>query len=204
MGYLLRQIIDSRRPIINIISSSGRVLTCLVDTGANMPVFTLGENEMVRCYPDAIKIEDAVALLAGFGNGITEASVYEIPSVIISADEGQDIVFKKLVMACVKRRSFGCNMIFSHQMFSKVDMCFLNKYGANKLRLEFEKHEFFIRPCWNLDIELKDKFGGKDVLETVYSFTQSQSDTSTISDRVSQMEEEMKQALANIDKEFEC
>lgn len=208
MGFISKKMVKGEKPAIMLESETGDELTCLFDTGANIPVYTSGMYELLDVFPSAVKIDDAVACLSGFGKGFNTADLYRIPRLAINSNDSlEKVEFINLVIAYLKRADFNFDMILSSTMFKHINYTICN-YGENRgnLVLEYEKAAYHIAPRWcllNGSIE-KLKYEGKDVLEAVYSFTQSQSDTSTISDRVSQMEEEMKQALADVDKEFEC
>lgn len=55
MGYLLKKKLLSSldKPSFDLLIKSERRMRCLFDTGADTPVFTLGDDALCKYFPDA-------------------------------------------------------------------------------------------------------------------------------------------------------
>lgn len=78
MGYLLKKKLLSSwdKPAFDLFIRSGLRMRCLFDTGADMPVFTLGNDALCKYFPDAQLQKELTYILSGFGKGSEEASCF--------------------------------------------------------------------------------------------------------------------------------
>ena len=67
----------SDKPSFDLVIRSELRLRCLFDTGADTPIFTLGDSALCKYFPDAQLQPDFTYILSGFGKGMETASVYK-------------------------------------------------------------------------------------------------------------------------------
>lgn len=97
-------------------------MRCLFDTGADIPVFTLGEEMLMMYFPDAILCEAFYAGISGFGKSEEQALIYNIPNFIIQSDTDQDYIqFNNLFVACVEKENIKYPLILSATMFKHMN-----------------------------------------------------------------------------------
>lgn len=124
-------------PLINITHKNTQI-ACLIDTGARVPVWCAGENELISYYPECKKL-DAVFLLSRFGRGQEIAKVYMIPNFELS-DGKNSIHYKNLLLAVINK-DFSFNMILSYTMFNKLNISFdtyTNRNGTHNIHPNFK------------------------------------------------------------------
>lgn len=205
MEYLLKKLnSNGGRPIFRTTSGSGVDITCLLDTGADIPVFTLGVESLLLHYPEAEEVQNLCVVLHGFGKEPEIVPVYKIPNFKIIGSNNAVIEYAILHVACTERSDIGVTMILSATMFSQMNYT-IHNIGIDSSRLEIEYNDrlFYTgvrRLTGNEEIlnDFKKKYGGVPV-DVVYSFTQSEQDSSQPLDRVAQMEAEIQQALADLE-----
>jgi hypothetical protein len=118
-------------PIIRNMADSRNL--CLIDTGANMPVWCTGENTFKQCYEDAIMMS-SVCILKGFGKDYEVCNVYNIPYFRLS-DGNKTIVFKNLPIA-VLERDYAFELIISNTMINQLNFSintFIKRNGICKV-----------------------------------------------------------------------
>ena len=65
------------RPVFEISAGNKtKSIRCLFDTGADIPVFTLGKEMLLLYFPNAVLQEQFYAEISGFGKGEEQASIY--------------------------------------------------------------------------------------------------------------------------------
>lgn len=79
------------RPIIYTDVANDMVIKCLIDTGADTPVWTSGERLFLKAFPDAELVEDILFELGGFGKESELVSVYKIPKFVIKSDYDNNV-----------------------------------------------------------------------------------------------------------------
>jgi hypothetical protein len=167
-----------------IIKNMGNQLKpyCLIDTGANTPVWCRGEKDLKEYYPDCIKM-DAIFIVSGFGTGKEIASVYKIPQFKLSDGKAQ-IVYNDMLIAVIKR-DFAFHMIVSYTMLNKFNIginTFSNKNMIHSLNPSFKiasySGEYHMRPKY-LDLSEYDNIENIEqyyktdkILDSIYIFTQ--------------------------------
>lgn len=154
---------------------------CLLDTGANVPVWCAGEESLKSYYHNCHK-QDAVFLLRGFGRGYEIAKVYIIPDFILS-DGKEEIHYNNLIVVVVER-DFSFNMILSYTMFNKMNISidtFTNRNGthnvAPNLRISSVKDTYMVRyklaDLSNFNKQtICQKCGTERILDSIYVFNQ--------------------------------
>ena len=111
------------RPVFDITVQNGdKKVRCLFDTGADIPVFTLGSEMLMMYFPDAVLCEDFYADISGFGKSEEQALIYNIPNFIIQSDIDQDCIqFNNLFVACIEKANIKYPFILSATMFKHMN-----------------------------------------------------------------------------------
>lgn len=166
MAYLLKKNLDNKsdRPIIYTDAANDMVIRCLIDTGANTPVWTLGEQLFLKAFPDAKLVDDILFELGGFGKESEVVPVYKIPKFVIKSDyDNNIIVFNNLLIACYIKKTIGTPLILSATMFKHTNYSILNVgEDAPMLTINYSKTEY----------EIGLRFKNKNRLDKIYSFIQ--------------------------------
>lgn len=167
-------------PIIKI-SHLNTQIECLVDTGARVPVWCAGEDELKSLYPNCIQ-DNSVFLLSGFGKGHEVAKVYTIPNFTLS--DGKDAINYKNLSVAVINKDFSFSMILSYTMFNKMNISidtFTNRNGAHSINPNIKINS--LRDTYNTRYKLKDisdydrlqiikKCNTENILDSIYIFNQ--------------------------------
>ena len=113
------QLTNTRSRQIFEYNLDGGKVKMLYDSGAQIPVWCVGELPLKAAYPDAVKTE-LTGNITGFGKEAEECTIFRIP--MFSLKSG-DIVFriKDLLVAEIYKPSIGCHLLLSETMFSKTD-----------------------------------------------------------------------------------
>lgn len=166
--------------ITNVISNENEI-DCLIDTGACVPVWCAGEQLLKTYYPMSIE-QDAIFILRGFGKGYETAKVYLIPEFILS-DGKQSILYKNMITA-VTNRDFAFDMIFSYNMFNKMNISidtFINKNGTHNVAPNIKIasiRDTYMMGYRKVDLhkyninQLTSRFGTQNILDSIYIFNQ--------------------------------
>jgi hypothetical protein len=131
MEKLLKMTIQNRyRPIVKICDKK---LTCLVDTGANINVFTLGSDYLKKLFPNAERIYRFNVVLDGFGKGEEKADLYKIKRIKLTSDIDDDYLnYEDVLVACCDKAKIGAGLVLSAGMFDKLNIEIrhdVGKYG---------------------------------------------------------------------------
>ena len=167
-------------PIINIVHKNTQI-QCLLDTGARVPVWCSGEEELKSYYKDSYE-QNAVFLLSGFGKGQEMAKVYVIPDFELS--DGKNTIHYKDLLIAVIDKDFSFNMILSYTMFNKMNMsinAFTTNDGAHKeapnLTIASPNAIYHVR--YKLadlsgysQTAIMQKCGTQNILDSIYIFNQ--------------------------------
>ena len=153
------------RPAIYVEANDAKI-KCLIDTGADTPVWTSGEELLLKAFPDAKLQKDLYFDLGGFGVGNEKVPVYKIEEFIIKSDyDDEYIVFKNLLVACCTRDRISYPMILSATMLKHINYSIINiGKRAPLFKMKYSKREYEIRPIF--------KNGANDILDKIYSFAQ--------------------------------
>lgn len=111
------------RPVFNVSAQNGmKEVRCLFDTGADIPVFTLGKEMLLLYFPNAILQENFYAEISGFGKGGEQALIYNIPNFKIQSDIDRDYIeFCNFFVACIEKESIKYPLILSATMFKHMN-----------------------------------------------------------------------------------
>ncbi len=167
-------------PIIKIVHKATHI-ACLFDTGANIPVWCSGEEELKYYYKDCYK-QNAVFMLAGFGKGQELAKAYIIPNFELS--DGKNTIHYKNLLVAVIERDFSFDMILSYTMFNKMNIsidAFTNRNGTHNvvpnLKIASQKAEYNVGykiaelSTYN-KTTIAQKYGIQNILDSIYIFSQ--------------------------------
>jgi hypothetical protein len=169
------------KPIIKNIDGELNPL-CLIDTGANTPVWCRGEADLKEYYPDCVK-ENSVFIISGFGTGIEIADVYKIPDFVLS--DGKNKIYYKDLLIAVINRDFSFHMIISYTMLNKMNISietFENKDNTHTiapiLNLNSLSEFYTIRPKY-INLEkyenrnaLIDYYHTDKIMDSIFIFNQ--------------------------------
>lgn len=166
MAYLLKKNLDNKsdRPIIYTDVANDMVIKCLIDTGADTPVWTSGETLFLKAFPDAELVDDILFELGGFGKESELVPVYKIPKFALKCDyDNNVIVFNNFLVACYVKNSISTPLILSATMFKHTNYSIIN-VGEDipMFTINYNKCEY----------EIGMRFKNKTKLDKVYSFIQ--------------------------------
>ncbi len=150
------------KPLFTTITKYDRKILCLFDTGATMPVWCSSEGLFKIVFPDAILLDEKF-VLSGFGKTPEIVNVYKIP-VFYLKDDNSSLEFRNLHIATSFGRSFGCDLILSYTMFTKMDCHILNRNLNNAvLQIDYDKD------IYNIGIMLSSKM--PNIVHKIYNFS---------------------------------
>ena len=168
MGYLLKKKLLSSwdKPAFDLLIRDKLKIRCLFDTGADTPVFTLGDDALCKYFPDAQLQKELTYILSGFGKGSEEASVYKIPEFIIRSDFDDDcILFHNLYIASCFKPAIAYPFILSATMFSHMNYTIINE-GKEAKCIEIQHS----KPVYNIGMVNSRLDNTK--LTKIYSFVE--------------------------------
>ncbi len=153
MGLLLKKKLLNLydKPSFELATRNELKLRCLFDTGADTPVFTLGDIILCKYFPDAQLQPDCTYMISGFGQGIETASVYKIPELVIKSDFDDDYIrFDNLYIASCSRPAIAYPFILSATMFSHMNYTIVNEgQEAKCIKIQHEKSVYNIVPVYS-------------------------------------------------------
>jgi hypothetical protein len=158
---------DNRRPIFTL--KTNKRLVCLLDTGADLCVFTRGKERLLQNFPEATLVKDVKAAISGFGKGVDIVDVYKVPEIIFqdSWDANISIGFKNVIIACCEK-DLKVQLILGAPLFCKINYKIVNEDIAGKqIWFEYNRDEQFVVPV----LSEKDN----SMLESISVFTDSNS-----------------------------
>ncbi|MBR1742616.1 MAG: hypothetical protein IJ733_12275 [Lachnospiraceae bacterium] len=147
------------RPVVSI----AKDVTCLIDTGADTPVWTQGRETLNDVF-EAERVEGKKFILSGFGKEPEIVDVYNISNVVLNDNNGERLIFKNMTVACTIRPNMVAHLILPATAFSHMNYTIRN-VGVESpvIEIECSKDVYFVNPVYST---LDDKF-----VERVYSFT---------------------------------
>lgn len=113
------------KPIFKTMTPSDKQINCMLDTGADMPVWCGSKGLLKVVFPQA-ELVNKKFLLSGFGRNPEVVDIYRIPIFLVKNEEGF-LTFQNLYMASSFGRNFGCDLILSATMFKHMDYAILNR-----------------------------------------------------------------------------
>ena len=126
------------RPLLEITTAVG-VTRCLVDTGADIPVWCLPEDLFVLAFPKALKT-DFGTYISGFGHGSTYADIWKIPRIILSDRKGRDeFTIHNVLVAVAPKTMISFAFIMSASMFTTTDYSVINRASKRYMSVAFER-----------------------------------------------------------------
>jgi hypothetical protein len=154
-GLLKRNRETKVRPTI-ICEATNDYIECLIDTGANVSVFTLGKKALLEYFPDAVLRDDIILKLSGFGKYEEDADVYEIKKLVIRDSENSHeyIELRNLKVACCKKVHIGSPMILSSGLFDNVNVMLMNKTPKRQVWIEHDSDVYEDESILTKDSEL--------------------------------------------------
>jgi hypothetical protein len=96
---------------------------CLIDTGANLPVWCSSEQGLIQYYNKAVPLT-GVSILRGFGKEYEVCKVYKIPDFVLT-DGKSKIHYIDLPIAVVDR-DYNFEVILSYTMLSHINFSLNN------------------------------------------------------------------------------
>ena len=144
------QIEKRDKPIIYVKNKNNIKTACLIDTGANTPVWVLGENYLKYRYPEARK-SGKKSILNGIGEKpVMNVPVWIIPEFILEDSEGNYLVYKDLYVCVIDSDKFSFDMIIPLTMINRMDFSFTYTKSANYalFKISTEKRDFYTRPVY--------------------------------------------------------
>ena len=147
---------------------NGRI-NCLVDTGADTPVWTMGEKSLIHDLK-AVPVDDKRFLLSGFGKDSEIVPVYQIPKIVLKDTYNSDeLVFRNILVACTLRPSMAFPLILPATMLSQMNYTIRNiGDNAPELQIEHIKQTYYVRPIYSVK--------NSKYVQRVYSFAEESSD----------------------------
>lgn len=120
MAFLLKA--DSRKPVFNCLTTmSCGEFRCMLDSGASIPVWCSGEEQLVETFPKAKLEEDVKYILGGFGREFELAKVYRIPAMVLNSGM-HSITFYNTYLPVVSKDRFGANLIMPSSFFGNANI----------------------------------------------------------------------------------
>lgn len=151
------------RPVIQLKEDT----TCLIDTGADVPVWTQGADRLKDLF-EAEKVVGKKYLLSGFGTGYEIVDVYKVHDLVLNEsnnDSDNRIIFKSVTVACTSRPAMVADLILPNTAFSHMNLTIRNmEVESPVIEIEHEKDEFYVSPVYS---SIDGSF-----MERVYSFSQ--------------------------------
>jgi hypothetical protein len=102
----------------------------MIDTGATIPIFMLGDDELLDYFPNAKINTEYNVKLVGVGNGTTDVNMYDIDELILQSGSDK-IIFKNFKMACCDKRRLNVSMVLPGCMFKEMNLSFNNLASQN-------------------------------------------------------------------------
>lgn len=120
LNFPLNITIDSPRPIFNAFIN-GTVMKCMLDTGADMPVFCKGAKlfEKLAKGMNETAVEFKKSFIGGFGQVNESAMLWHMDDFRLS-DRKHYIHYKSMKIAVLNKPNIPCDIILSASMFMKM------------------------------------------------------------------------------------
>lgn len=147
----------SPRPIFKAYIN-GVPFRCMLDTGADIPVFCKGTalfREFIKEMQGVMVTEFKQSSIGGFGKADESTMLWNMDDFVLS-DQNEDITYKAMKIAVMNKPKIPCDLILSASMFMKM------KYTID---CSSNKHELVIMADRNTY-----GVGYYDKKETIYIF----------------------------------
>ena len=138
-------------------------VTCLFDTGADIPVWTQGSEALKKVF-SAEKIKGKKFLLSGFGKEPEIVGAYRISDLVLKGEDEDRVVFKSMTIACTLRPYMVASLILPATAFSHMNYMIRNIEVDNPVvEIYHTKIEYSVSPVYS-SVDNR-------IVERVYSFT---------------------------------
>ena len=132
------------RPVFSLKNN----ITCLIDTGADTPVWTQGVDRLNDAF-QAEQIKGKKFFLSGFGTGHEIVDVYRVSELELLGT-GERIVFKNIVVACISRPTMVADLILPNTAFTHMNVILRNMdVEAPIVEIEHKKEEYYVNPIYS-------------------------------------------------------
>ncbi len=126
------------RPFFDM-DTGDSIIRCLVDTGAEIPVWCFDADLLKSVFPDCEPTAFAT-FISGFGKGRTYADIYKIPEIILEDRNCKDrLVIHNVLVAVVPKTTIAVALIMSASMFTVTDYSVVNRTEKRYMRFEFDR-----------------------------------------------------------------
>ncbi|WP_026666505.1 hypothetical protein [Butyrivibrio sp. FC2001] len=139
------------KAVIYIKSESGDDISCMIDTGANVPIWFMGEKYIKLRYPSAYQTEKKT-IIHGLGkNPIIDVPVWIIPSFEVMDDESNSITFHDLLVPVINAQRYSFNMILPLTILNRMKFTFDYEQSATSafFSIETSKDDYYVRPIYS-------------------------------------------------------
>lgn len=139
------------KAVLILKSESGKDTTCLIDTGANVPIWFMGESFLQLRYPSAQKTEK-LTIIHGLGKEpLMDVPVWIIPSFEVEDDYGEKIVYKDMPIPVINAKHFSFNMLIPLTMLNRMRFSFDFKQSVQYayFYIDVDRTTYFIRPIYS-------------------------------------------------------
>lgn len=138
------------KPIIHVTSEQGAETSCLIDTGANIPVWFVGQEYLLYRYSLAHSMGKKTIL-----NGLGEKPIYDVPVWIIpkfdlNDNKGNTVIYENLPIAVLDAARFSFDMIIPLTMLNRMDFSFSYTESAvyGIFKVTAKKRKLFVKPVF--------------------------------------------------------
>ena len=168
MGRLVEVNIEQQqaRPIFSLCTDNGDI-RCVIDTGAEIPVWCMDEIFLKRIFPDSETTKYAT-YISGFGKGWTYADVWRVPEIVIKdRNETEQFSIHNLLVAIVPKPEFTFVFIMSASMFLATDYTVINRTDQRFTRFAFDRDSYCVP---KISVNQKYHSDGKVIISGISVF----------------------------------
>ena len=159
---------NQSRPIFEIETETG-LAKCILDTGAELPVWCADESLFKASFPSAEPTIFAT-YISGFGKGVTYANVWSIPQIVFTDRNHKDqFIIHNVLTAVSSKKKFAFIFIMSATMFLNVDYTVVNRSSSRFLRFKYDRDSYCVPKAIPNSPISKD---GRQILSGITVFTQ--------------------------------
>lgn len=127
------------RPFFSI-DVGGYTIRCLIDSGADIPVWCKSLELFQLCFPKAVFFKDTA--IRGFGKGAEECSIYLVDDLALCDQNDNRMNFKRFKVAVLDKPSIPCELILSITLFSKMECLFDYRSHPPQISIVGDKDEY--------------------------------------------------------------
>lgn len=148
MEQILQLNLDKNRvkPTIRIMPQN-EVVKCLIDSGADMPVWCSTEKLLKSQF--TVKKLHEKTYIGGFGGKGAYHDVYSIDKFILT-DGSNTLTIRNLLVAFIPNVSFACDLILSASVFDKkIDYSINTRNNQRYIELKYDQKEYVTLAKYN-------------------------------------------------------